>query len=406
MATSRILLISNARERAVSDALRASGHDLTIVATVLSAVEPATTSLNVDVVIVHLAGSVRDTVAACHAVRRTEALTGLPILCISETDDVEDRIQMLEAGADDVIGRPFDARELDARVEALAVRLHRSRTLRGAGREATSIRDGSQRRTVAIFSPKGGVGTTTIAVNVATWLASRVPGSTVIIDLDLQFGQVATHLNVTPRVAFADLALDEAAIRDPGLFTSALTAHKSSLQVLGAAPTPDASGRISAASVQTMLTTAATAFQFVVVDAGSVLDARSEAVLDWANDLVVVLTPEFPAIKAVHAFGALLASDTEGTSEISYVLNEIFARQLLRPPDIEEALGTKVALTIPYDAFAFLKSVNEGVPVVIGAARTPAAEALAQFAARLAGLASNAAAPDRKGKGLGGLFGR
>lgn len=406
MPTSRILLISTARDRSVADALRSSGHEVTSAAGVAAAVTAGASTETIEVIVLHLAGDVRESVAACQAIRRSDAFTGLPILSVSETDNVEDRIELLEAGADDVIARPFDGRELDARVEALAVRLHRSRTLKGADAGDTSIRDATQRRTIAVFSPKGGVGTTTIAVNIATWLASRVPGSTAIVDLDLQFGQVATHLNVSPKVTFADLAHDQTAMQDVSLFTAALTPHGSGLQVLGASATPDASGMISASTVRTILTTAATAFQYVVVDAGSVLDTRSEVVLDWANDLVIVLTPEFPAIKAVHAFGELLAGDTEGTSQISYVLNEIFARELLRPADIEEALGTKVALTIPYDSFAFLKSVNEGIPVVTGAAKTPAAEALSRFAARLAGVSANLPAQDRKGKGLGGLFGR
>ncbi len=386
--------------------LRSSGHEVTSATSAATAVAAGASTETTEVIVLHLTGDVRESVTACQAIRRTEAFAGLPILSVSETDNVEDRIELLESGADDVIARPFDGRELDARVEALAVRLIRSRNLRGSDPEDTSIRDATQRRTIAVFSPKGGVGTTTIAVNIATWLASRVPGSTAIVDLDLQFGQVATHLNITPKVTFADLAHDQTAMQDVSLFTAALTPHGSGLQVLGASATPDASGMIGAATVRTILTTAATAFQYVVVDAGSILDTRSEVVLDWANDLVIVLTPEFPAIKAVHAFGELLAGDTEGTSQISYVLNEIFARELLRPADIEEALGTKVALTIPYDSFAFLKSVNEGIPVVMGAAKTPAAEALARFAARLAGVAANLPAQDRKGKGFGGLFGR
>lgn len=406
MATSRILLVSDTRDAAVADALKSSGHEITTVPGVDAAIASGATVNSTEVMVVDLAGGVQIAVEACSALREAVGLSGIPILCISESDDVEDRILLLETGVDDVIARPFDARELDARAEALAVRLRRSRDLGSNDNNDSAIRDRGQKRTIAIFSPKGGAGTTTIAVNIATSLATQAPGTVAILDLDLQFGQVATHLNITPRLTLRDLTRDEATMGDPTLFISALDRHGSGLQVLGASATPDTRGEISETTVRTILTTASAAFQYVVVDAGSVLDARTEAAIALATDLVIVLTPEFPAIKAVHVFSELVAGDAEGTAHVSYVLNEIFARELLRLADIEEALGTKVAMTVPYDAFAFLKSVNEGIPVVQGAPRSPAAEQLTRFAARLAGLSSEDLSPVRRSKGLAGLFSR
>ncbi len=140
---------------------------------------------------------------------------------MTRTDDVEDRIRLLEAGADDVIARPFDARELDARAEALALRFQRSRRPGAARpRQGVTIQERGARRIIAVYSPKGGVGTTTVAVNIATWLASQLPGAVAILDLDFQFGQVATHLNMETRTTMADLVRDEATLRDPGLFAA------------------------------------------------------------------------------------------------------------------------------------------------------------------------------------------
>ncbi|TAL11304.1 MAG: response regulator [Chloroflexota bacterium] len=403
--TSRILLISVAPDTSVADALRASGHEVTSAGSPAEAIASGSAAANAEVIVLDFVGPVAESIAACRLLRGTEALAALPILSITDSEDIEDRIELLEASADDVMGRPFDPLELDARVEALAVRLRRSRDLTPSDHEETSIRDGSQRRVIAVYSPKGGVGTTTVAVNLATWLATQVPGSTVIVDLDAQFGQVATHLNMTPRMTIREVAEDEATLREPGLFTAALDRHGSGLQVLGGSAQLT-SGGLPQETVRTMLSTASAAFQFVVVDAGSSIDPGTETALTRATDLIVVLTPEFPAIKAVHAFAEILAGDAQGTAEVSYVLNSIFARELLRPADIEEALGTKVALTIPYDAFAFLKSVNEGVPVVLGAPKSAPAIALGRFAARLAGIASGDATFGRKSKGLAGLFGR
>src|SRR4029077_3692132 len=166
---------------------------------------------------------------ASRAIRTTVGLSALPILCVSRNDDVEDRIRLLEAGADDVIARPFDARELDARAEALALRLQRSRDVGSVASSGVTIRDSTQRRIIAVYSPKGGVGTTTVAVNVATWLAGQRPGAVAILDLDFQFGQVATHLNLETRTTMAEVVRDEATLRDPGLLQAAMDRHATGL---------------------------------------------------------------------------------------------------------------------------------------------------------------------------------
>ena len=406
MATSRILLVSDTGDSAVADALRAAGHETTLVDDVDAAIASATGGAVFEVVVLDLAGTVDDLVDASHGIRTSEALTGLPILCVSQNDDVEDRIQLLEAGADDVIARPFDPRELDARAEALALRLHRSRDLGHVAGSGITIRDGSQKRIIAVFSPKGGVGTTTVAVNVATWLAGELPNAVAILDLDFQFGQVATHLNLETRMTMAEVVRDEATLRDPGLFAGALDRHASGLMVLGAPVTPDVVSGVTPEALDQLLTTAGSAFQIVVIDAGSVLDPRSEMVLSKATDVVVVVSPEFPALKAVHSLAEVLNGSRNEIAETSYVLNEIFARELLRLSHIEEALGTRVALTIPYDAFAFLKSVNEGVPLVEGSPRSAAADQFRRLGARLAGLATPLGPTERKPRGLAGLFNR
>lgn len=404
MATSRLLLISDSDDEAVATALTTPGHTLTRVEDSDAA---AGAGGDPEVIVIDLEGLPERTVDACRVIRKTEALAQVPILALSRTDDVEERIGLLESGVDDVLARPFDPRELDARVEALALRYNRSRDLSGGSvAPVITLRDGAEHRVIVVFSPKGGVGTTTVAVNVAVGLARRSPDRVVIVDLDLQFGQVATHLNMPARLSIADLARDAVALSDPGTLRTYTDRHDSGLAVLAAPATPDGGSAITEPMVRQLLETVGRAYQYVVVDAGSGLDDRSEAALRHATDAVIVVTPDFPALKAVHALRELLTSSGVELSETSFVLNQIFSREILRLRDIEEALETKIALTIPYDGFAFLKSVNEGIPVVIGAPRTPAAEQFGRLVARLAGIEVSGASPERRSKGLGGLFNR
>ena len=110
----------------------------------------------------------------------------------------------------------------------------------------TAIGDPRGRRIVSVFSPKGGCGTTTIAVNLAMLAGERNPGGTLLIDLDLSFGQVSSHLNLQPKQSLLELARDDAALREPELFRTYTVQHPSGIQVLAAPPAPGFASLIDA----------------------------------------------------------------------------------------------------------------------------------------------------------------
>jgi pilus assembly protein CpaE len=333
-------------------------------------------------VILDVVAGMRTGIDICAELRATPSLSGVAVMCISASDDVEERIRFLEAGADDVMARPFDARELEARVEALLLRFKRSRDLAPA-LSADGMVKLKPRRGVAVFSPKGGVGTTTIATNVAVAAAAKRSTRVVLVDLALQFGGVATHLNLRPKQTLADIVRDEAAMREPELIRSYATAHTSGLQVLAAPAEPEAAETIAPAHVERIVGTLLEAYELVVVDAGSTLDERVLAVFERVDTVILPVYPEIAALNAMHTLLEYLAETGVLGSKAMFVLNNAFAREILKPRDVESAIGSKVALELPYDPFIYLKAVNEGIPVVIGAARSIAAERFV----RLSGMA-------------------
>ncbi len=356
-------------------------------------------------VIVDVASGMRTGIDICTEIRATPSLSAVPVMCISSSDDVEERIRFLEAGADDVMARPFDARELEARVEALLLRFQRSRDLA----PAVSL-DGvvltRARRVVVVFSPKGGVGTTTIATNVAVAAASERPNQVVLVDLALQFGGVATHLNVRPRQTLADLVRDDAGMREAELLRSYSTTHSSGLHVLAAPAQPEAAETITQGHVDRILGTLLDAYEQVVVDAGSTLDERVLAAFERADTVVLPVYPEIAALNAMHALLEYLAETGALGSKALFVLNNVFAREILKLRDVENALGSKVALELPYDPFIYLKAVNEGIPVVIGASRSVAAERFARLRTSAFGQDGVAALASPADRRPGGLFRR
>lgn len=401
MTSTSILLLSSTAEAGepMAAALRAAGHAVTTVADADEAIRRAGefTLVTIDAV-----DPPRSAAEVCTEIRRTPALAAIPVLCVCQKDDVEERVRFLEAGADDVIARPFDPRELEARVEGLLIRFKRSRDL--APQAGGEVPVAGRRRLIACFSPKGGVGTTTIAVNVATVLAELAPNQVVIIDFDVDFGQVATHLNVKPRLTVADLAADEIGIHEPELLRTYVEKVEPGLHVIAAPATPERGRLITSAQVEQILATAPLAYGTLVVDAGSTLDERSLAILDRAEAVVVPITPEIGALKALHGFLEYLTEEGPVPAKSTFVLNHLFARDMLSMKQIENAIAAKVDAELPYDAALYLKAVNEGVPVVRGTPGSAPARALARLAALVSGIDA-VADPGHDAKRGGGLFG-
>lgn len=374
----------------LSAALTVRGHDVT---TVASAEEAATLAGSHAIVLIDVLPGPRDGIELCRRIRTDPASATTPIVAISGSDDLEERIAYLEAGADDVMSRPFDPPELEVRVEALLVR-REATPVGGFVGERGGGGGGGPVRVLTVYSPKGGVGATTIAVNVAVGAALASPGRVLLVDLDVRWGQVATHLNLTTPHTIVDLVHDLPAVREPALLRSYTVRHESGLHVL-AAPAAAASAEYVAADVVAeALRTASGDFDLVVIDAGSELDALSLMALDVADRVVLPVAADIPSLKPVVQLLEYLNETGSVAEKTVVVVNQIFSRQLVGADQIESLLGLAVSARLPYDEEAHLRSTNEGSPVVIRAPRSASAGAFAKLTTALLGAADGA---DRRG---------
>jgi pilus assembly protein CpaE len=400
VADTRVLLLGNASSDAVARVL--SQHDR-----FLTRVEEADEAIRVaaehQIIVIDAVPPPRSVASVCRDIRAQPGLADQPILAISPTDGVEDRIRLLEAGADDVMARPVDERELDARIEALDLRFRRSKDLRPAAFVSSTRREG--RRLVVVFSPKGGVGTTTVAVNLALAIAAKEPDQVALVDLAPVIGSVGSHLNVHPRMNVADLGRDMLAIGDREAMKTYLE-QSNHVQVLTGSTGPAVASRVGADNVGPILETVLLTVPTVVVDAGSHLDPRALAIMELADNLLVVVAPELPALQAVHAMLEYLHETSSNAPEATIVLNEVFGHQMLTPSDIEGALGKHIAVRIPHDAFLFQRAVNEGSPVVRIAGSSPPAQRFSELASLVMGEDAPTGAPERRNRRLSSLFGR
>jgi len=335
---------------------------------------------------------------------RSAARGHVPILVIAPAGDVEARIAFLEAGADDVIAAGFARGELEARIEALLIR---------AGRvQAGTLSDQPAGQVVTFFSPKGGVGTTTLAVNTAVLLAGGQGGGggraeqVLLVDLDLQFGQVATHMNLTPRFDIGGLCGDAQALSDADQAVSYLTPHSSGVQVLAAPANPEADFTVTVDQLERAVGLLRPRFDHVIVDCGSRLDPRTLWMLEQADTHIFVIFPEIAALRATSLMLAFLADTATLRARTHFVVNHIFPKELLKSRDVENLLRARPAAEIPYTEVDMIRAVNEGVPVVASRPSSPAALAIGKIVNAILGVnPSPAPTPPAAGRRVG-LFAR
>jgi len=398
----RILLLGNAGSETLNKVLGKPGRAVTRIE------DPdklAAAAADSDIVVLDAVPPPRTVTDICRELRGNADLAQVPILAITSSDDVEERIRLLEAGADDVMIRPIAEPELDARIDALDLRHRRSKELGPSTLVAATRRPG--RRLMVVYSPKGGVGTTTVAVNLALAVGARMPDASAIVDLTPMGGHVATHLDIRPKLTIADLIRDSQGLISPEILrTTYLTRHDGGVHVLAGSPTPTTKELMSGEEASRTLEGLLAAVPNVVADLGSQLDDRVVTSMEAADDVVIVVTPDFPTLKATHAFFEYLGENGSKIPEPTIVVNEIYALQTLTPGDIENALGRRVAIRIPYDPLLYLRAANQGTPVFAAAPTSQPARRYDQLAAILLGEDAPIAAQEQRRRGLAGVFGR
>jgi pilus assembly protein CpaE len=223
---------------------------------------------------------------------------------------------------------------------------------------------------------------------------------------------VASHLNLQPKQGLQELVRDDSALHEADLFRTYTIHHPSGLQVITAPPTPGFASLITAEHIELVIARALEAYEVVILDAGATLDDRMLVIFSRSDTVVVPVVPEIPALNAVHLLTDQLSETGAMGGQTIYVLNNTFARDLLRRTDIETALGATITSDLPYDPLAYLKAANEGVPLVIGSPKSAAATRLRDLADTVLGkvtttpVAAAAGASAEPRKERRGLFGR
>jgi pilus assembly protein CpaE len=269
------------------------------------------------------------------------------------------------AGAREFLVKPFSSDELTASIRQVYSR-EREKAGRVVAQAPRAPRDPTEEgRVVAVFSPKGGVGRTTIAVNLAVAAASELGKRVTLVDASFQFGDVAVLLNLNSKDrSMAELLPELEDGRDPESIETITQTHSSGIRVLLAPPSPEMAELITPPDVKRAIEFLREGSELVVVDCAAWFNDTLLAILDLADVVLTVLTLEITSIKNTRLF--LEVAEQLGYShKIRLVLNRADTTLGIRVADVEHSIGRKVDHTIVSDGRAVVYALNRGVPFVL-----------------------------------------
>jgi pilus assembly protein CpaE len=274
------------------------------------------------------------------------------------------------AGAREFLVKPFSSDELTASIRQVYTR-EQDKINRMAAAAPVVAQDNGQSggmggenegRVVAIFSPKGGVGRTTIAVNLAVAAATELGRSVVLMDGSFQFGDVGVLLNLNPKnKSIADL-VPELEQGEPESLDTFVIKHSSGIEVLLAPPSPEMAELITPGGVKRVIEALRRRHDLVIIDCTSWFNDTTLAILDAADDVLTILSLEITSIKNMRLFLEVAEQLGYEQSKIKLVLNRADSTLGIRVADVENSIGRKVDHTIVSDGRSVVYALNRGVP--------------------------------------------
>ncbi|GAA1829943.1 CpaE family protein [Microlunatus capsulatus] len=274
----------------------------------------------------------------------------------------------MRAGATDILAPGATAEEVLRTVQR-AVELAEVRSAQQAGPPVVVEDRSAAGQVISVVSPKGGVGKTTVATNLAVGLARSAPQATVLVDLDIQFGDVASGLNLDPEHDLTAAVTGQAS-RDTMVLKTFLTLHETGLYVICAPDSPVEAENVSADAVRQLLRTLASEFRYVVVDTAPGLSEHTLAAMDETTDLVLLSSMDVPGLRGLRKEIDTLRELTLLQRRHQVVINFADPSTGLTVADVEATIGAPVDLVLPRSKAA-PASVNLGVPLLQSGVRDP-----------------------------------
>jgi pilus assembly protein CpaE len=291
--------------------------------------------------------------------RRDPAFAQLPVLILTAQTELEEKLKAFEAGADDYLSKPFEPAELAARLTVLLRRAERSQA-----NQAPEVLISEKARFIAVHSLRGGVGATSLAVNIGFSLMQLWGAPTLLLDLVPAAGQIALMLNMPLKRTWADLTEYNAADIDSDLLKTIVSKHTNGLEFVAAPTYPEEAQAINSDSLHQAVSLLETHYEYIVADLSHDFTEAALAGLDPADYVLLMMAPDLPSVRAaaaaIHTYNKLGYAQ----EKIILILNSNFEQGGLARKNIEAALHRPVNVMLPYDSASFINGMNLGRPFV------------------------------------------
>ena len=301
----------------------------------------------------------------------TESPKSAVIVILSEAD-MEHSDRVIQSGARAFIQYPYQADNLIVTIKRVMELMVRDQDfLVRIPAENAEIKP---RNTFIVFSPKGGVGTTTIAINLAISLQKTLNEEVLLIDGKHLFGHVALSLNLRTGNSITDL-LTYAGMLDQRLIRQVVIKHMSGIHVL---PSPisifEAQG-IKPDNLFTVIQSFQQVFSNIIIDGGNNLNENTVTYMDSSDKILLVLNPDLASMRDVRQFMEVAATLSYPKDKTLLILNQTGRKADVKREEIENILKMKIFGKIPSDENVALSSLNEGVPILLKSPRHPISKA-------------------------------
>ena len=272
------------------------------------------------------------------------------IVAISNKTSTETIIKTMRAGAKEFITKPITKTQFSDTVRELS-----NSPLTNSGDNSCKI--------ISTFSNKGGIGKTSIAVNLAVEIAEMTKEKTALLDLNLQLGDVSTFLDLTPSFDVCYVVNNLANIDNTNI-TNALTRYKNtSLYVIADPINIEQSKEITAEQIKALIFELKKTFSYIIIDVGTNIDAKTTTALDMSDVILLTAIVNLPAVRNIQRCMNLFKNLNYPQEKIKLVLNRYMENEEIKTSDIEEAVHGKVFWKIPNNYLTMMSAINKGVPV-------------------------------------------
>lgn len=358
-----------------------------------------TEKLNPDILLMDINMPVMDGITATERISLKYPKTA--IIIVSVQGEQEYLKKAMVAGAREYMVKPFSSDELVNTIRRVYDFEQKRRIQLAEPAVVKQLQSDPQ--IVAVFSTKGGVGKTTIATNLAISLAESTRKRVVIVDLDLQFGDVAIMLNVIPKRTITELIQDLNQM-DADLLESYLVTHPTGVKVLPCPTRPEYAELITGSHIEKILGILKQNYDYIVIDTAPFFHETILTALDLSHQILLIVSLDLPTIKNVK-LGLEVLDSLHLKGKARLVLNRSSDDIGIKFEDMEENLGLKVKAHIPSDGRTVVSSVNKGNPFVISNPNTKISASIKELAGII--MPGEQALPVvSKSVGKKGIFGR